>query len=348
MTIEGPGGPHVISDAADLELAPGHYTWSAPAADGHELMSESEGDFTIHPCEVDVLVSHGSLARRTAPKWGFVSVEIDPSAAAKVVVDGPGGPYEFTGVGGSQSLEPGDYSWTAEAVANFAITGDAAGQFTVEPCQASVVVSHGDCAVGDTVEPGYVEIGISPASAANVVVSIEGGEVVSIGGAGGKHALAAGDYTWVAVAGDGFAFSGDTSGTFTVADCEEVSDDAITRVQVSGEDGRGVVTVTMANGVESVVLTVGSEETVVTESGDVRVPSGSTVTWSATASEGYVFADGGYAGQLEIGVCDEVEDEEVLPFTGLDTWLLGGLSLVLLAAGLTLVHKARQREEGEL
>jgi len=348
VTIEGPGGPYVISDAADLELAPGYYTWSAAAADGYELVSESEGDFTIHPCEVDVLVSHGSCSGDGA-EMGFVSVEIDPSAAAKVVVDGPGGPYEFSGDGGSQSLEPGDYSWTAEAVANFAITGDAAGHFTVEPCQASVVVSHGDCAVGDGVEPGYVEVGISPASAAKVVVSDEGGEVVSIDGNGGKHALAAGDYTWVAVAGDGFALSGDTSGAFTVDDCEEVLDDAITSVQVSAvcEDGEGVVMVTMASGVERVVLTVGSEETVVTGSGDVRVPSGSTVTWSATASEGYVFADGGDAGQLEIGVCDEVEDEEVLPFTGLDTWLLGGLSLVLLAAGLTLVHMARQREEGE-
>lgn len=349
VTIEGPGGPYVVTDVADLVLAPGDYTWSAVPADGYELLSDSEGDFTIHPCEVDVLVSHGSCSADGA-QMGFVSVEIDPSSAAKVTVDGPGGPYEFTGEGGTQSLQPGNYFWRADAAPNFTITGDTGGEFTVEPCEASVVVSHGDCTIVDGVEPGYVEVAISPSSAATVIVSNGDGEVLSIDGDGGQHALTAGDYTWVAVASDGFVLTGDTSGAFTVDDCEEVVDDAITSVQVSGvcEDGGGVVTVTMANGVERVVLTVGSEDTVVTESGDVRVPAGSTVTWSATASDGFAFAEGGDAGQLEIGVCDEVEDEEVLPFTGLDTWVLGGLSLVLLAAGLTLVHIARHREEGEL
>lgn len=349
VTIEGPGGPYVITDSADLDLVPGVYSWTAVAADGYELLSGSYGDFTIHPCDVAAMVDHGACSTGNGYQ-GFVSVEIDPVGALTVIVEGAGGPYEFTGSGGSQNLAPGHYSWAAVAGPNFEMMGKTSGQFTVAPCDASAVVSHGSCDVADGTQPGYVEVTISPSSGATVTVSDDNGEVVSIEGAGGTHDLAPGHYTWDAIPGDGFALSGETSGGFTVDDCVQVVDDAVTSVQVSGacEDGGGVISVAIANGVESVVITVGSDETVVTKSGVVNVPGGSTVTWSANASDGYAFVDGGGSGQLTIGVCDEVEDQEVLPFTGVDSWALGGLSLVLMAAGLTLVHIARQREEGEL
>lgn len=349
VTVEGPGGPYVITDSADLDLAPGLYSWTTEAASGYELLSAAYGDFTIHPCEVGVTVDHGACSA-DGGYLGFVSVEIDPEGVATVIVEGEGGPYLFTGAGGNQSLAPGSYIWSAVASPNFEMTGDSAGEFTVAPCDASALVSQGSCSVPGGVEAGFVEVAISPSSGATVIISNDDGEVASISGEGGKNDLIPGEYTWQAVPRDGFALTGDTSGAFTIDDCGEVIDNALTSVQVSGvcEEGSGMVTVTMANGVEEVILTVGSDEIVVTESGDVGVAIGSTVTWSAIASDGFAFADGGDSGTLEIGVCDEVEDQEVLPFTGLDSWVLGGLSVVLLAAGLTLVHIARHREEGEL
>ena len=63
-----------------------------------------------------------------------VTVVIDPESGATVTITGPGGPYEFTGTGGSVNLGPGNYSFTAVAADGYVLTGDSSGEFTIGDC----------------------------------------------------------------------------------------------------------------------------------------------------------------------------------------------------------------------
>ncbi|MGC2239861.1 MAG: hypothetical protein WA726_03385, partial [Acidimicrobiia bacterium] len=218
--VSGAGGPYNFSGTGGThDLAAGNYTWQASPGSGFALTGETSGEFTVEPCAAGVVVTHGDCVVGQGGAVGSVTVEIDPDSGAVVTVSGPGGPYEFSGSGGTQTLAPGDYSWLAAPGDGFSLDGEISGEFTVEPCAAAVVVTHGDCSLNAQGAPvGEVQVVIDPVSGATVVVSGPGGPY-DFSGSGGTQELAPGDYTWQATAGAGFALTGETSGEFTVEPC---------------------------------------------------------------------------------------------------------------------------------
>lgn len=134
----------------------------------------------------------------------------------------------------------------------------------IEPCGASVIVTHGNCIEGAPTAFGSVTVGIAPEAAASVTILDSSHlEVAVFGDAGGEQALLAGDYTWSAVAAPGYGLTGTTSGAFEVVACD-----------------------------------------------------------------------------------DEVKGVQILPFTGMDSEMLLGVSILLLGMGIYLIQIARRGEEG--
>jgi hypothetical protein len=195
-----------------------------------------------------------------------VFVQIDPAAGAAVTVrDGDLKVVAtFSGRGGSIGLPSGSYTWTVEAADGFSVIGDTSGRLTLEPCGASVIVTHGNCVQDAPTAFGSVTVGITPEAAAAVTILDSSHlEVAVFGDAGGEQALLAGDYTWSAVAAPGYQLTGATSGAFEVVACP-----------------------------------------------------------------------------------DEVRGVTILPFTGIDSEILLGVSILLLGMGIYLIHIARRGEEG--
>jgi hypothetical protein len=58
-----------------------------------------------------------------------------PNGAAVTVTGGDGFQQAFTGAGGSSSVGPGDYSWTAQPAAGLALAGEPAGNLAIAPCE---------------------------------------------------------------------------------------------------------------------------------------------------------------------------------------------------------------------
>jgi hypothetical protein len=153
-----------------------------------------------------------------------VTVVIDPESGATVTITGPGGPYEFTGTGGSVNLGPGDYAWTATAADGYTLTGDTSGAFTVEDCpppppsDVSVTVTPGSCSWNGESSETPVTVVIDPESGATVTITGPGGPY-EFTGTGGSVNLGPGDYAWTATAADGYTLTGPGSGEFTAGDC---------------------------------------------------------------------------------------------------------------------------------
>jgi hypothetical protein len=115
----------------------------------------------------------------------------------------------------------------------------------------------------------------------------------------------------------------------------------------TNDDGSGTGTVTVVVSVDggaTVVIKSGADTIATfTEDGSVEVPIGQTYTWEATPSEGFEFPPG----FVSSGTVDVVDCTEVLPFTGIDTERLLGLSILLLGAGVMLVVASRGRGKGK-
>ena len=222
VTIEGPGGPYVVTGDGDtLDLPPGDYTWTAEAATTYELEVDS-GEFTVQECPflpASVTVEVGACpvpGSATVP----VTVTIDPAGSATVTIEGPGGPYVVTGDGDTLDLPAGDYTWTAEAAPTYELESDS-GEFTVQPCPAilaSVIVTVGACpATSSDTKP--VSVTINPDGAADVTITGQNGFNAVVTGAGATLDLAPGTYTWTAVANPTFELLGASEGTFEVGSC---------------------------------------------------------------------------------------------------------------------------------
>ncbi len=89
---------------------------------------------------------------------------------------------------------------------------------TTPPVEVSVSVVAGVCVPETNVTP--VVVVIDPASSATVTIEGPGGPYV-VSGAGGTVEVGPGDYSWSAVADEGFAVVGDASGVFSTVDCTE-------------------------------------------------------------------------------------------------------------------------------
>jgi hypothetical protein len=68
-----------------------------------------------------------------------IDVAIDPPDAASVTLaGGDGADQSFTGSGGSATVAPGAYTWTAAPVEGFMVSGQTRGSLTIEPCQQAL------------------------------------------------------------------------------------------------------------------------------------------------------------------------------------------------------------------
>lgn len=285
-----------LGDGQTLSLAPGTYYWRATAANSdYELKSPSQGDFTIEPCSASSeVIASGCAVNSNGAALGSVEVQITPDSGATVVISGPGGPYNFSGDGGSIELAPGSYSWQATAGSGFALSGPTSGNFDIDPCEASVSVSSGVCVIDSAGNPsGSVKVVIDPDSGATVVVSGPGGPHNFTGG-GGSKALAPGSYSWSATAGPGFALTGASTGEFEIEPCD------VSVLVAGGEcevvDGpRGSVTA-FIDAASGATVTVYDDELNVVATfsgtgGTSDLPPGS-YTWTATPGSGFEFPEG--------------------------------------------------------
>ncbi len=309
VVVTGPGGPYNFSGAGGSQaLAPGQYSWTASAATGFQLSGPSSGNFTVLPCGASTVVVSGDCAigPNGAP-LGSVQVTIDPTSGATVVVSGPGGPYNFSGAGGTQALAPGQYTWTATAASGFALTGPSSGGFTVEPCTGSVTVESGACSLIDG-PLGPVDVTIDPDDSATVTIYSDAAmtdEVASFSDEGGSTNLPPGTYYWSADAASGFDLEGPAEGSFTIEPCEAST------VVVSG--GCSINQAGLPVGVVEVTIDPESGATVVvsgpggpynfTGSGGSEELAPGSYTWDATASEGFALT-GDDSGEFDIPPCD--------------------------------------------
>ena len=222
VTIEGPGGPYVVTGDGDtLDLPPGDYTWTAEAAPTYELEVDS-GEFTVQECPF--LPASVSIEVGACPAPGSatvpVTVTIDPPGSATVTIEGPGGPYEVTGDGDVLDLPAGDYTWTAEAAPTYELEVDS-GEFTVQACpavEASVVVTVGACPpTSSATKP--VTVTINPDGAADVTITGPNGYNTVVTGTGATLDLSPGTYNWSAVANPTFEIIGASEGSFVVGSC---------------------------------------------------------------------------------------------------------------------------------
>ncbi|MGC2239260.1 MAG: hypothetical protein WA726_00315, partial [Acidimicrobiia bacterium] len=331
-------------------------TWLATAGEGLSLTGDSSGEFTVEPCAAAVVVTHGdcSLNAQSAPV-GEVQIVIDPVSGATVVVSGPGGPYDFSGSGGTQELAPGDYTWQATAGSGFSLTGETSGEFSIAPCDSSVVVTLGQCELLDgPLAPVTVFIDTESGAAVTIFDS-EHKMVASFDGTGGVAELPPGGYTWEAEPGDGFQFPDEqaTNGSFTIApcvatvlvghsDCVEGSQSAFGSIDVSIlPDSAAIVTVSEV-GVSGVKFFGGAGGSESLAAGDYQ--------WVADPAPGFVI-QGNLSGEFEVVACPpevlavEIDPTDSLPFTGMDSEMLFGASVVMLGMGLVLVRYARRRGE---
>jgi hypothetical protein len=350
-----------FDDGGTADLAPGTYYWSASANGGFALSGETSGSFTIDPCVASVTVDPGvcSIDDSGTPV-GSVQVTIDPESGATVVVSGPGGPFDFSGSGGSQGLAPGAYTWQATPGSGFVLTGDTNGGFNIEPCDVSVLVVSGACVVGDG-PAGTVTVAIDETTGASVtVLDSESTTAAVFAGAGGSTALPPGVYTWQATPGPGFEFPDGqaASGEFTIEPCEGsvvVSHGNCVAGAATAFGSMTVVIDPASGAVVSVYNAGGLEVASFDGSGGSRALTAGNYTWTADAATGFGLV-GESDGQFTVIACedevlddeivdDEVDDLVVLPFTGARTETLLGASIVLLGSGLLLIRSSRRRDE---
>ncbi len=197
----------------------------ATAGAGFELTGDATGDFTIEPCDAAVVVAHGQCEVLDGPH-GSVTVFIDVESGATVnVYDGELElAAQFVGTGGSSQLAPGTYTWQAIPGEGFEFPEgqSTSGEFTIDPCVSTVIVTHGNCIEGASTAFGSVTVEIDPAAAATVSILNSGAQVVAtFTGPGGSQSLVAGAYNWVTAAVEGYTVAGDGSGSFTVAACPD-------------------------------------------------------------------------------------------------------------------------------
>jgi hypothetical protein len=346
-----------------FDLAPGTYYWSADATSGFDIDGATSGQFTIDTCEVTVDVS-GDCVLDGRVGSGEITVTISVDGGATVVVTDAGGATvaTLTESGTVTVPEGASYSWTASPSAGFTISGDDSGSVDIVECTppdevgaAIFVTVAGTCEVSDGVGRGDIEVTVSVADGATVVITDSSGDVVGTFTSDGTLTVPeAATYTWEATPSEGFEFPPgfESSGTIVIEGCTPTEVLASIQVTVSGsceldgDEGEGVVDITMSVAEGATVVVRDSDGDVVgtvTDDGTLTVPEGATYTWVATPSEGFEFPPGfDSSGTFTIERCS---DAETLPFTGFDPYQMGVFAILLMGAGMTAMFLA-PREEG--
>ena len=356
LTVNGPNGfTHTFTGSGgSIDLAPGHYTWTATAEEGFILEGATSGSFDVADCALTrttVSVDVGECVPSVGSSETPVTVVIDPTSGASVTVNGPNGfTHTFTGSGGTIDLAPGHYTWTATAEAGFGLVGQTSGSFDVEDCAltgTSVTVEVGECvpSVGSSVTP--VTVTIDPESGAEVTVEGPNGFTHTFTGSGGTIDLAPGHYTWSATPGEGFAIVGPDSGSFDVVDCALVAASVNVTVRpcpavssttkpvavAINPDGAASVDIDGPNGYHTTVTGTGA--TLELAKGDY--------TWTATENPGFSII-GDTSGTFSVGSCVvQVLPKTILPSTGSSTTPgLGVAGFAFLLVGFVMVAVSRR------
>jgi hypothetical protein len=345
-----------------FDLAPGTYYWTADAADGFDIDGSSSGEFTIDPCEVSVEVS-GECVLEGGLGSGVITVTISVDDGATVTItDGGGAVVATLNESGTVNVSEGEtYSWAASAAAGFAMAGDDSGSVEIEECTptdvgaAILVTVDGTCEVTDGLGRGEIEVTVSVADGATVVIADSSGDVVGTFTSDGTLTVPEGaTYTWEATPSEGFEFPPgfESSGSIAIDRC--TPDEVMASIQVTvsgsceldGDEGEGLIDITMSVPDGATVVVRDSDGDVVgtlTDDGTLSVPEGATYTWVATPSEGFEFPPGfDSSGSFTIERCS---DPETLPFTGFDPYQMGVFAILLMGAGVTAMFLA-PKEEG--
>lgn len=237
------------NDSGDLD--PGTYSVSETVPGGWTLQSATCSDgsapgsialaagetvtctFTNVESEVDasviVTVTPGCVITGAGPS-GQVSVTMSVAGGAEVVVSDSSSQVvgSLTQDGTIDVAPGGTYTWEATPAAGFVFPPGfvASGSVTVDDCAevgASILVTVGStCTVSGTAGIGRVNVTMSVAGGANVVVRDSGGDIVGNLSADGSIEVPEGDvYTWVATANPGFEFPAGfaSTGSVTVETC---------------------------------------------------------------------------------------------------------------------------------
>ncbi len=355
VTVNGPNGfTHTFTGSGgSMDLAPGHYTWTATAAEGFILEGPTSGSFDVEDCALTpttVSVEVGECIPAVGSSETPVTVVIDPSSGASVTINGPDGfTHTFTGEGGTIDLAPGHYTWTATAAPGHGLVGRTSGSFDVEDCAltgTTVTVEVGECvpAVGSSVTP--VTVVIDPESGAEVTINGPDGFTHTFTGEGGTIDLAPGHYTWTATAGEGFAIVGPSSGSFDVADCALVAASVSVTVQpcpaTSSATKPVAVTINPDGGASVEVDGPNGYHTTVTGAGATLDLAKGDYTWSATENQGFSII-GESSGTFSVGSCViQVLPKTILPKTGSGLSGVGTAGFAFLFLGVAMLAASRR------
>lgn len=249
---------------------------------------------------------------------GSVEVAVDPDARATVEIYSDESMNELVATmeasGTVEDLPPGTYFWQAAADDGYDIAGASQGQVTIDDCDATVTVtSDSVCSLDEGNNPfGTVQVGIAPDSAADVrVYSDEGmtNEVLSTADSGSFN-LDPGTYHWQATATDGFAMSGETSGSFTIDPCD-VAVTVAGVCEIFDGSGAGEISVDLTVAGGATVEVFDSEDQLVgslSDDGVLSVAEGEMFAWEATASAGFAIT-GPVSGTVDIDVCTPAPED---------------------------------------
>ncbi len=229
-----------------------------------------------------------------------VTVTIDPDSGATVTLAG----QQFTGTGGTITLGPGQYDWTAVASQGFELQGPSSGSITVVSCEpgeedVSVVVAAGPCTWDGQESFTEVTIVIEPAGGATV--EINGQTITS---AGGTVVLTPGSYEWTATPWTGFVLVGPASGTIVAESCEPapVSVDVVAGTCVwDGEESTTEVTITI-DPADGATVTIDGQT--ISGNGGTVVLTPGTYDWTAEPADGLVI-DGPTSGTITAIDCSD-------------------------------------------
>jgi hypothetical protein len=352
------------STGGTFDLAPGTYYWEATAGPGFGLTGDGTGQFTIDPCEVTFEVAGVCDNPDGLPVGqGILSVTMSvPQGAVVEFEDANGASVGSLDESGSINVPQGaSYSWVGTPNTGFAFPDGfvSEGSLDIEDCGDDEVLASilytvdGVCHATD--EVGVINVTVSVAGGAEVVVSNSAGEVVGTLTQDGTLTVPDGDtYTWVATPAPGFVFPPGTSatGSLTIGDCaDEVLASIVVTVgsvcDLVGDEGVGRITVTMSvAGGADVVVRNSDGDVVGTLSGDgtIQVPEGDVYTWAATPNPGFEFPAGfDSTGSVTVETCSNPAE---LPFTGLHSDEVAALGiLMLIVGGFALLTSSRSKPE---
>jgi hypothetical protein len=305
------------------------------------------------PEEVSVTVG-GVCVVQEGVGVGQISVDISVDDGASVDVSDSDGVIDTLTQSGTITVaEDASYSWSASALPGFALTGSTSGTIDIEECTpppavgAAVTVGiASDCVVSDDLGQGVIDVTISIADGATVVITDSNGATMGTLTQSGSITVPENAvYNWTATAANGFEFppGAETSGTISIAECTPVVGASILitvggTCVLDGNDGSGLITVTVSVADGATVVVSDSDGGIVgtfSSDGSVTVPEGATYSWLATANDGFEFPAGfDSSGTVTIETCSIAT---VLPFTGIFADRLATLGFILLASGVVVM-----------